>query len=363
MDLYFAGAMGVEFEYAPLLEQLGYRLVSYHYMTPQLNQQYYVTYRDKYTKIILDSGAFSAWNAGANINLAEYTDYILQHLDGVDYVVNLDVIPGKPGQKKIPLSEVERSAAQGYENYYHLLDVGVPKDKLIHVFHQNENFKWLERMLDDGMPYIGISPANDRTTHEKIMWLDEVMRYICNSKGEPIVKFHGFAVTSFRLMLRYPWTSVDSSTWAVVAGRGITFIPIKRAGKWDYTVDPIKVSMSQVTAKKDHFEFQTHTIKKYVFEYLEEHNIPLGKSEFVLVNKDYKLQEKERVCPKKYVKNLRLDPPPEGKKWIERVVEVGILNNWRYRQYLNTLFLNEFAKRKPQPEVFKFPMKANFGLV
>ena len=364
MLTFFAGGLGIEEGFGPLFDVLSNRLVSFHYMTPQLDEYYFYKYRDKFDKIILDSGAFSAWNAGATIDLKKYGDYILEHQDQIDYIVNLDVIPAKPGVKKIPKEEIERSASQGFDNYLYLLDRGVKKEKLIHVFHQNEDFKWLEKMLDFGMEYIGLSPANDRTTQEKMVWLDDCMKYVTNDKGEPIVKWHGFAVTSFRLMLRYPWYSVDSSTWATVAGRGVVFIPRKTNGKWDYTKEPIKLSMSQVTAKKDHLELQSKGLQQHVLEYLKDFNLHLGESEFVLVDQDYQRKENEKPCPPKYVKNLHLDPPPEGKKWIERVHVDGIMNNWRYRMYLNAVFLKRFSELKPKPEIFKYKKASHgFGLV
>jgi len=363
MFTFFAGGLMVEGSYEPLFDLLEYRLISYHYMGKPETRFYFEEHRDKFKRIILDSGAFSAWNAGAKIDIDKYADFILEWQDKIDYIVNLDVIPGYPGLKKIPQEEIERSAAQGLENYFYLLDKGVDKSKLIHVFHQNEDFKWLEKMLDLGMEYIGLSPANDRTTQEKMLWLDDCMRLVTNDKGEPIVKFHGFAVTSFRLMLRYPWYSVDSSTWATVAGRGVVFIPRQRNGRYDYSIDPFKVSLSQVRSKADHLDHQSAATQEYVWNYISSLGFKPGKSDFVLVDAEYKPKPKERVCPPVYVKNLGLEPPPEGKKWIERIVEDGIINNYRYRMYTNALFLNRFTQTKKE-EIFKNKRRRmGFGLI
>lgn len=172
---------------------------------------------------MLDSGAFSAWTKKINIDLDEYIDFCLQHLDYIDYVINLDVIPGEFGQKALPVEEIERSASEGWANYEYMTKQGIPKEKLIHIFHQGEDFKWLEKIVD-AMPYIGLSPANDRSTSEKMQWLDDCMKYVCDDKGYPKVKWHGFAVTSLRLMFRYPWYSVDS-----VAGDSLLLV--KEAGR------------------------------------------------------------------------------------------------------------------------------------
>ena len=154
--------------------------------------------------LFIDSGAFTAWTKKTNVDIISYTDFCLQNIHIIDYIANLDVIPGEFGKKNLTASEIDYSAKQGWKNYEYMIKRGIPKEKLIHIFHQDEDFKWLERMVNT-MPYIGLSPANDRTREEKIMWLDKCMDYVLDEKGFPIVKFHGFAVTSLAIILRYPW--------------------------------------------------------------------------------------------------------------------------------------------------------------
>lgn len=367
MILYFAGSAAVEENYPELRELLKHRLLSYHYVSPSIDKYYYERAREHYATILMDSGAFSAWNNGAAIDIAKYADYCLGCIDKLDYVVNLDVIPSTPGNKKPPPEEVERSASAGFQNYYYLIGRGIPKHKLIHVFHQNEEFSWLERMLDEGMEYIGLSPANDRTTQEKIVWLRECMKYVTDSDGKPIVKFHGFAVTSTKIMRTFPWYSCDSSTWSNMAGRGDVYVPVERTREdgtlfWNYAEMPDKVSISQVKAKKDHYDHKTKGKRDKVTKYLKELNIPLGSFDFAQKDIAYELQEGERACSEKYLKNLRFKDPDEGKKWVEVVSEKGVLNHWKYRQYLNALYLTKFNETLPQFPVYTFPNINNFGL-
>ncbi len=84
--------------------------------------------------LIDSSGAFSAWTQGKEINLDDYIEFCLQYIDIADAVANLDVIPGRP-YKKITPEEYEKSAEQGWRNYEKMLAAGIPKEKLIHVFH------------------------------------------------------------------------------------------------------------------------------------------------------------------------------------------------------------------------------------
>lgn len=167
---------------------------------------------------MIDSGAFSAWSKGARIDIVEYTEWCLEHLDSVDVFVNLDVIPGAPGVHP-SVAEVEESAKRGWKNYHYMIRRGIPPEKLIHVFHQGESMKWLEMMLD--LPYIGLSPANDRSTRDKCLWLERCMEVATDVNGMPKNKWHGFAVTSPQLMLKFPWFSVDSATWALGAVWGL----------------------------------------------------------------------------------------------------------------------------------------------
>lgn len=304
----------------------------------------------------MDSGAFSAWSKGVSIDLDAYIAYCLEHVDAINYIVNLDVIPARPGQKKIPVVEIERSAKQGWSNYKKMVNAGLPADKIIHVFHQNEDFKWLDRMVESGMPYIGLSPANDRTRHEKVIWLDQCMKHVLDKDGMPLVKFHGFAVTSFLIMKRYPWYSVDSSTWAVAGGRGETFIPVFRDGAFIYSLEPHKVSLSQMTNKKTHFNHRGSVTQDLVLRYLDECGLVLGSSTYRTEPKDYVLQDNERqAAHPKQAKNLGINLP-KGHVIVETIVEKGVINDYPQRFFLNARFLKEFEKTcPPWPWAWKSP--------
>jgi len=193
--------------------------------------------------LILDSGAFSAWNQRTTVSLEKYTDFCLKWGKYVQTIVSLDVIPGEFGKKKLSRGEVEQSASQGWANYLYMLQRGVPKEKLVHVFHQGESFQWLERIVSE-MGYVGLSPANDRTTSEKIEWLDNCMDYVTDEHKMPTVKFHGFAVTSHLLMTRFPWYSVDSTSWVQVSRHGSVFIPQKDKGEYNFVLKPHQVAVS-----------------------------------------------------------------------------------------------------------------------
>lgn len=277
--------------------------------------------------LIMDSGAFSAWSKGEKIDFEKYIKYLKHYEKGIDLIVNLDVIPASPGVKRIPQEVIDASASKGYENYLRLIAEGFSKEKVIHVFHQNEDWHWLDRMVKE-IPYIGLSPANDRTTKEKILWLDKCMDHVLDEKGFPLVKFHGFAVTSHELMRRYPWYSVDSSSWCVQAGMGGLYLPAIKNGTWDFSQPPRQIKTSQLLV-----------VPKTLIQYLDYLGLKLGKSEFKEVAEDYELKENERFVGKGLSKK---------KKKIEILVERGIINSHEDRYYINALFIQEFQKTLPE---------------
>ena len=309
--------------------------------------------------LILDSGAFSAWMKKIEIDIDEYIEFCLKYLQYITYIVNLDVIPGRYGQKNIPISEVERSAEKGWKNYEYILSKGIPKEKLIHVFHQGEKFKWLKQMVDNDMEYIGLSPANDRTTDEKIKWLDGCMEYVIDNKGYPRVKFHGFAVTSLRIMLRYPWYSVDSTSWVMTSRMGSVYVPRYRQGEYIYDQDSWKVAVSSRSPNKKeagkHIESFPPAQRQIILDYFSHKGFSLGKSEFKKEGKGYKLKEGEKWFGKK---------EGDGSREVEVVVERGLCNDYKMRDEMNIIYFLDLEKSIPEwPWAFEAKNKmSGFGL-
>lgn len=194
---------------------------------------------DASTDFLIDSGAFSAWKLGSPIDIGEYAEFLEANQSLYDRCVNLDVIPGRFA-KKPTVSEVEDSAAKSWKNLEYLQRRGL---RPIPVFHQGENYYWLERMIKEGYDYIGISPDNGKMIAQKREWMDEVFDHITVG-GLPIVKTHGFAVTSIDMIFRYPWKSIDSATWIVLGAFGGTFVPRYGANGFMYDRSPYVVHVS-----------------------------------------------------------------------------------------------------------------------
>lgn len=309
----------------------------------------------KKNEIVLDSGAYSAWKTGGEVNLDEYIKFILENESLFDVIVNLDVIPGKPFTK-ITKEDVEASTRKGWRNYKKMLAAGVPKEKLLHVFHQGEDFSVLQKMVKE-IPYIGISPANDKTVEQRKVWLDKCMEYVTDKNNMPIVKFHGFGITEFNLMFRYPWYSVDSTTWIMVGNFGKVLIPPFKNGKYDYSGFPMKLSVSTTSPdlKKSSKHIDTFSPKqrKILVDYLHFTGFKLGKSEFHKEQATYILKENERWSGK---------VPKNGDYGtVEVILEEGVCNMYRIRDDLNILYYTELEKHMPKyPCPFKVEQKQSF---
>jgi hypothetical protein len=106
---------------------------------------------------------------------------------------------------------------------------------------------------------VGISPANDRSTSGKRVWLDEVFYHITDADGWPVVKTHGFGMTSVELMWRYPWFSCDSTSWSLMGGYGKVMIPKVRNGELRFDLSPTIVDISEgSSAIHDHGKHWSH---------------------------------------------------------------------------------------------------------
>ena len=171
--------------------------------------------------LMLDSGAFSAWNKGVSVDIEKYLRRIEDIRRTCDFrnlfPVNLDVIPGKQGEK-ITRAQTEDAMLRGWKNYLWLKDRGVES---IHVFHEGESLKFLVDTIVPNCPYIGVSPCNDSHLKQKIAWCKDAFTLL-----DERTKTHGFAVTSERLLELFPWSSVDSASWKLGANLGKVYLTL-----------------------------------------------------------------------------------------------------------------------------------------
>ena len=71
-------------------------------------------------------------------------------------------------------------------------------------------------MLDEGYPFIALGGLVGASRNVLQEWLDRIWsKHLTYEDGTPRCDVHGFGLTDFVLMARYPWFSIDSASWAM----------------------------------------------------------------------------------------------------------------------------------------------------
>lgn len=182
-------------------------------------------------KLFIDSGAFSAHTKGKQVDVDKYIEFVNEIDDHVEIFAQLDTIPGEFGKPKTE-EQLKNAPKLSWDNYLYMKDKVKSKHKLLPVYHQGEDIKWLKNMLEftdeDGyIQYIGISPANDQPVQSKERYIKQCFKVI-NESSNPNVKTHAFGMTSLQLLEQYPFYSADSTTWHREAMYGLLFTPYGR---------------------------------------------------------------------------------------------------------------------------------------
>lgn len=185
-------------------------LESYHYVN---KQRIVDNMRENNAKIFLDSGAFSAWTTGVEINIEEYCNYIKR---------NSDIIRVEDGAVMASVLDAIGSDQGTFENQMAMERLGVRPLPCFHKYEDTRYLEWYVKNYD----YITIGGMVGSTPAELIKWLDVIWEdFLLDSAGNPRIKVHAFGVTSVQLMERYPWYSCDSSSWIQIARFGNIYSP------------------------------------------------------------------------------------------------------------------------------------------
>ena len=219
-------------------------------------------------KLLIDSGAHSAHTKGIKLDLEEYIDKFTLY-------VQVDKIPGVYRMPKTAEDWLE-APKLSWENYLYMREKSKDPSKLVPVFHQGEDLKWLRNLCDytfsDGshIPYIGLSPRGDVSLQAKYEFSSKCFEVIQNSSN-PNVKTHAFGATSLEMLEKLPYTSADSTTWVLVSAFGQVWMPNCITGDINGVGIKLGVSkenISHPTATQTYWE-QSPTVKKKLDDYFE----------------------------------------------------------------------------------------------
>lgn len=296
---------------------------------------------ERAVELLLDSGAYSVWTRGKTINIRSYIGFIRDHAELIGHYANLDVVPGSPN-RKCTASELAKAAKESYRNLQIMKDAGL---RPIPVFHQGENFTWLEKLIDDGEEYIGLGGLLGVTIRQRIDWLDQCFTLLTDAKGRPLLKVHGFGTTSFAILKRYPWHSVDSTVWVKPGGYGFICVPKLGAdGRPNYRKNPVRVHISRMATKQGKtpiviFDVLGKYEKIAVRRFLAEHGFTLGE---IIYNR-----HRRCLAVLAYLRGLQdfLQKEPS----VFRYRKSGILD---HRSLSDGKSIASWARAKPQFQVY-----------
>ena len=247
----------------------------------------------------------------------KYAEFVKAHLDVLDHYVTVDAI-FEP--------RISWQVTKYLEREHGLSPVP--------VLHFGTPMKWVEKYLAGGYDYLGIGGLGQEVSKQMYYaWADRLFDRLCDNQDRtPCVRTHAFAINSYPLVIRYPWYSVDGSSWAKLAGYGCVYVPHVRWGKFDFSVSPYIIGFSHRSrarkVKGAHYLSCSRTEQAAVQKWLDHIGLKVGS-----VDKD------------------------------GNPTEVGVLSQYNSRAVANLRFFEELQKwLGPYPRRFNVvPRKGLFG--
>ena len=291
----------------------------------------------KNSRIMVDSGAHSLYNqfvAPKNEYAYYETDAFWAYVDSyaafikenqhlIEVYVNVDAIFNPELTWKV----------QKYMENQHGLHP-------LPVVHAGTNISWFKKYMDN-YNYIGIGGMAQKGAKDG--WIknlgDPVFSLICRPPNyEPTHKIHGFAITAPSLLARYPFYSVDSTSWIQFGKYGAVIIPRKKNGVYNYKESPYITFVTSREAKKGHvghFDNFVDMHQGYFHDYFTEKGFIIGSSTFRTIDPTgYKITENEHWADRKA-------------GLVETIIELGLSNSHELRDQLNIQFYLDLEANLP----------------
>jgi hypothetical protein len=225
-------------------------------------KQYYVKHGEfpmnDRISLFLDSGAFSAWAKNITIDIDAYIAFIKEYNESIDVYAVLDDI---------------NSAAKTWQNQEYMESKGLHP---LPVFHYNEPIEYLERCLK--YKYFALGGMVPISTEDLKVWLDNLWdKYLTNDDGSAKFKIHGFGMTSLELLERYPWFSVDSTSWVMTGRYGgvmcrigdFTKVTISEKGNQQDSAHWFQLKKHDQEKIREYFKQRGYTMEELMADYVK----------------------------------------------------------------------------------------------
>lgn len=172
----------------------------------------YYIFKTQYAKLkneierydtFVDSGAFSAFSRKTILDVNKYIEFIKQN--DIKTYAALDVIYDPKATRR---------------NFEIMLGEGLNP---IPTFHYNTDIKELRYYMQ--YPYIALGGLVPLAAQRKKLesWLEYCFSYLEKPIIEQGLKVHGFGVMNLELLRRYPFYSVDSTSWRISSKYGLMY--------------------------------------------------------------------------------------------------------------------------------------------
>lgn len=149
-------------------------------------------------EILLDSGAYSAYTKGKNVNLLNYMEYIRNNEPFITRYVALDIINDEHNLS--------------HHLYQLMVHAGLSP---LPVFHYHEDLSRLEYYRQQGARTIALGGTVPIRDKERVAsWCEDL------SRSYPDIQFHLLGSTSEKLLRCSNIVSCDSSAWYLLAING-----------------------------------------------------------------------------------------------------------------------------------------------
>jgi hypothetical protein len=275
------------------------------------------------SNLLMDSGAFSAFTQGLSLTLDGYMKFLSDNKWITMYIALDDI----------------NSMRKSYDNYLIMLKNGFNPIPVYHL-HDSGDEEFLKKYMDK-TDFIGLGAIAEASTVIRAQALDSVFRRYLAPKGDPVIKVHGLGATSSDLILRFPWYSVDSTTWTKNAAGGRVWLPryIDGKAKFRGLGDLITVS----TRRGEHIDPNGEYAQR-AWRYCKEKKLDfsVGKSKLVDVPPGYTLADTNEY----WVRPNTMG----GTGIIERIIERGVTNTMEYRAIVNVCYQFDFIETEYKNE-------------
>lgn len=152
----------------------------------------------------------------------------------------------------------------------------------IPIVHYGTPMKYVDRYIE--YPLLGVGGLGQGVSrHEYFSWADTFFLHICPKENDylPVIRTHGFAMTSWELLCRYPWWSVDSATWVKLSAYGWLYVPRWSEEKgFRFDRPPMMVNFSfrspRLSERQKHYTNVIPSVRATCDRWLEKIGLEMG---------------------------------------------------------------------------------------